>query len=185
LLSSSIPLGVPIAVFGLGVVSTVAAILANRTQHGYYRNVRDAKRTLEDRLGLGDLALATTPGMGGRHWRLARVATFQTLILSALLAADLVGLVAGVREAVKSPAAPTIELAMRVVVKRGASIRSFPLVLVRAGKIEAGATPRPGELVLLRVRPGRYTLSALTPSPCSAAAVVTKAPLQSLVVRCP
>jgi hypothetical protein len=74
--TQQVPLPVAMAVFLVGAASAVFAILASSTQKGYYANTRDRKRELEEKLGLGDLAIAPTPGMGGMRGRLARVTTF-------------------------------------------------------------------------------------------------------------
>jgi hypothetical protein len=160
-------------------------MLANKTQHGYYRNVRDQKRNLENRLGLGDLALATTPGMGGARERLGRVTTFQNLILGALLVADLTGFAFAVRKHVGPEPAPKVEVAARVVVGDHRQLRSVRVVFSRDGRIAAAASPRPGEVVILRLSPGRYQVGALAGRLCTSTRAVTTAPLQSLAIRCP
>lgn len=62
--SSSVPRGIIALVFLVGALLAVLSILANRTQHGYYRAAREVKGRLEGELRLGDRALTTTPGMG-------------------------------------------------------------------------------------------------------------------------
>jgi cytochrome c-type biogenesis protein CcmE len=67
-----VPAVVPIVVLAVGAVIALLAILASKTQHDYYKNVRDLKEELEQRLGLGGLVLRTTRGMGGARARIAR-----------------------------------------------------------------------------------------------------------------
>ncbi len=81
--------------FLFGLAITLLAIAANRTQKGYYYAIRDKKRLLELRLGLGELAIQTTHGMGNRSFRrIGRVTTFQVAVLSVLAVADLAGIAA-------------------------------------------------------------------------------------------
>jgi hypothetical protein len=172
------------AVFLVGAASAVVSILANQTQHSYYKNARDRKRYLENRLGLDDLALTTTPGMGGARERLASVTRFQNFILGALLAADLTGLGVAVERAFSSKPDPRVQVAAQVQAKSRHASRKVPLVVTRKGRIEASAMPRPRELVMLRLRPGRYQVSVFAGKLCTSRASITSAPLQRLVIRC-
>ena len=171
--------------FGVGSLSAILSMLANKTQHEYYGNVRDRKNDLEDRLKLGELRLATTVGMGAVRTRLARVTTLQQFILLALLAADLIGAGAGVSRASRSGPTARVELAARVVLQSVKSPPSAPIVFSRRGHIDASATPRPDEAVLLRLDPGRYEVFALTGQVCWRTVLVTKTPLQDLAIHCP
>jgi hypothetical protein len=58
------------AIFLLGALLASISIFANYTGHTYYRETRDLKTRLEHDLGLGDRAIATTPGMGSARHRL-------------------------------------------------------------------------------------------------------------------
>jgi len=81
--------------FGLylsGIAATVFALIANSVQRNYYREIKRHKKRLEDLLELETLAIRTTPGMGSRIKRLARVDTFNRLMLAMVLALDLTGL---------------------------------------------------------------------------------------------
>jgi hypothetical protein len=176
---------VPIVVFAVGSAAALVSILASTVQHSYYQNVRDRKQDLEKLLGLGPLALQTTAGMGGVRGRLARVTTFQRSILAALLVADVAGLVVAINQATRSAPAPKVALVTRVATGEREWRRPVPLVLSRDGHIEARATPRPSEMVVLRLRPGRYRVSALAGRLCTSTVSVTGSPLQSLVIRCP
>lgn len=74
-------------IFLVGLLSAVLAAAALRVQHAYYRQARDRMTTLGADLGLGDDAVATTPGSGaGRAGLLSWLTRVQT-ILYALLAA--------------------------------------------------------------------------------------------------
>lgn len=92
--------GMVAAVFGAGVLLAVISILANYVQHGYYREAREAKRRIEKRLGLGDLAIATTPGMRtqpeSRFQRMTRVRHTLTGMLVALAMIDTAGAVVAI-----------------------------------------------------------------------------------------
>lgn len=80
-----------LALFTVGAACCVFGLSAGRTQRGYYHHVRDHKERLEERLGLGELAITTTPGMGGRLARAGKVHTFHSWILAMLLVLDLGG----------------------------------------------------------------------------------------------
>ena len=60
-----------------------------------------------------------------------------------------------------------------------------PLVVSRGNRIEATAMVRDGQTVMLRIRPGRYRVNSLTSNVCTTTKMVTRAPLQSIVIRCP
>jgi hypothetical protein len=93
--------GLVAAVFGVGVLLALISIFANHAQHGYYRNARQAKGRIEKQLGLGDFAIATTPGMradrrGARESKLSRLKRVRhalTGMLIALAAIDLSGFI--------------------------------------------------------------------------------------------
>jgi hypothetical protein len=179
-----IPVAVSVVVFLAGAASALISILANQTQHDYYKNVRDLKRDIENRLELGDLAVATTLGMGGMRGRIARVTTFQNLILGALLAADLAGVGVSVGQAMQATPDPKIALVARVVGHHDPP-RSVPLVLSRRGRIAVTATLNPTETVTLRLRPGRYQVAVFAAGRlCKSTVSVTTTPLQSLAIRC-
>lgn len=80
-------------VFGLGAFAAVLSIAVIWTQHGYYRQARDHLRRVEAALGvLGDLRIDTTPQLGQRS-RLVSVTQVIYLLLAAIAAANIVGLV--------------------------------------------------------------------------------------------
>lgn len=76
-----------------GLLCCIFSMLASQVQTGYYRTARDHKRKLEDRLGLDDLSLSTTPGMGSTLRRLGKVTTFNVVLLSALALVNVMGVV--------------------------------------------------------------------------------------------
>lgn len=106
------PLPVAISVFAVGATSAVLAMLANATGRSYYKSTRDRKRELEERLMLGAFTIAPTPGMGSLRGRLARVTTFQTFMLGALLAADLAGLGTCIARALPPDGPPYVVVAV-------------------------------------------------------------------------
>lgn len=80
--------------FLMGLVAVVLAILVTRTQHLYYREARDKLKQLQQRLGLGELGISTTPSMGSRYKRIATVRTFNSVMFSLLGVIDLAGIAA-------------------------------------------------------------------------------------------
>ena len=79
-------------VFGGGAAIGVVSVLATDIQHSYYRNARDLKGQLEDKLGLEEHAIATTKGRGGGRKRIAKIQNIQKFMLVSLIVADLTGL---------------------------------------------------------------------------------------------
>lgn len=78
--------------FAATFIITLLAIAASTTQHGYYREARDKKAVLEKRLGLGEFALNTTPGMGaGIARRFGKVTTFQNVVFAVLAIVSVAG----------------------------------------------------------------------------------------------
>ena len=49
-------------IFIVGLIAAASSICAIYLQHRYYRNARNAMTALAHRIGLGDAAVATTPG---------------------------------------------------------------------------------------------------------------------------
>lgn len=84
--------GIGIGLYLAGAVCCLMALVAGRVQQSYYRQAKTHKARLEEALELGDLAIKTTPGMGGTARRIAKVTTFHTAIISLLLLLDLGGL---------------------------------------------------------------------------------------------
>ncbi len=87
-LTASIGLGL----YATGIVCCVLSLAANQVQRNYYRQAKRHKAMIEERLGLGDLAIRTTPGMGSQVKRVGKVTTFNTAILTILLGLDVTGL---------------------------------------------------------------------------------------------
>jgi hypothetical protein len=173
------------AVFAVGAISTVLAMLASRTQNSYYQNTRDRKRQLEEHLGLGELAIAPTPGMGGMRGRLARVTTFQTFMLAALLAADLAGIATSIAKAFPSGRTPTVVAAVHLQLVRPArAAKSIPVVASQAGTVEATSLVDANGTTVLRLRPGRYRIATWTGQLCERTINITSAPFQVVELRC-
>lgn len=89
--ASSAATGLIATIFLLGAMLAVLSIFANQTQHGYYREARDGVNRAQQLLNLGDLAIATTPGLGSGVNRLGAVRTFLTVMLVALAIVDTAG----------------------------------------------------------------------------------------------
>jgi len=84
----------PALVFALGVIAGPMSILALRTQHEYYRAARSRMRRLEDALGLAaDQRVDTTATMAGRRHPRASVTAVTELLIAAIIAADIAGII--------------------------------------------------------------------------------------------
>jgi hypothetical protein len=180
--SAHVPRSAPVAVFVVGVATTVLALFVNRTQRDYARAAREWKVRLERDLDIGTRPLSSGEDLDALHRRLDRITTFEVFTLMALLAADVTGLVVAVTRVVAgSP--NDVSVAARV----AADARSgpVPLVISRDGHIKARAILQPGKVILLRLRPGRYEASAIVGATvCDVNMSITTAPLQPLIVRC-
>jgi hypothetical protein len=82
-------------VFLVGVVVAVLSILGTHTQHGYYRDTRNAKNQLAHKLGIADVVLFKTKPSGSRYRRFGSVTAFNYIILSLLCMVDLTGALSG------------------------------------------------------------------------------------------
>lgn len=80
--------------FFIGFFAVLLAMLVTRTQNSYYREAREKLKQLQQRLGLGEFGISTTPSMGSRYRRTATVRTFNTVMLSLLGVIDLAGMAA-------------------------------------------------------------------------------------------
>lgn len=80
--------------FLIGLIAVLLAALVTQTQHLYYRAARDKLKQFQQRLGLGDLGISTTPSMGSRYERIARVRTLNTVMFCLLGVIDLAGFIA-------------------------------------------------------------------------------------------
>jgi hypothetical protein len=78
--------------FWMGLLTVVLSLLASTTQHSYYRAARAVLKRFEERLGLDDLAIQTTPAMGSKHYRIGTVRNFQRSMLVMLGLIDFAGL---------------------------------------------------------------------------------------------
>lgn len=94
-------------VFVIGFVVAALSILGTHTQHGYYRDTRNAVRQLERRLGITDLTLIRTKPTGSRYRRFGSVTRFNFVILGLLGTLDIVGAVYSFASALQPAKAPT------------------------------------------------------------------------------
>ena len=87
------PLVLGVLAFILGLVAALLTIVVVRVQHGYYRAARDRMRRVESDLGLDQRQrVDTTSTLGGRR-RLVSVNHVVYLLLGALAAGNLYGIV--------------------------------------------------------------------------------------------
>ena len=180
--SADVPESAPVALFVVGIATTVLALLVNRTQRDYDRGVHEWRSRLEQELGLGERSLSSGFTADAVRARLDRITTFQVFALMALLAADLTGLAVAIRQAVAA-APDDVTVAARVAT--GARPGPVALVMSRDRHIKAKAIVQPDKVVLLRLTPGRYEASAVTGATvCDVPVSITTAPLQPLIVRC-
>lgn len=182
--STSLPREVIALVFLVGAGLATASILANRTQHGYYRAARDVKGRLETQLGLDDLALSTTPGMGSRFGRLGQVRTFLSIMLAALVAVNLTGFVVCLAKAADGGSA-AVRAIVHVVLPAGTSpVDVSPLVVSRGERVIRSAELDRRASVFMSLEPGWYRASIFTTKVCAGSIRVTSVPLQSTRLDC-
>lgn len=183
LASENLPSALVGLVFGLGALLAGLSLLANNTQHGYYQSTRELKEKLEGRLGLGDLALQTTPGMGSRIERLGRVGTFLKTMLVAIALVDIVGAGICAHDVFSSdPGTPNL---VRVVMRVPGPERELTAVISRNGQVVAERTTAPGEpMKSLSLEAGNYRISVLGQSICTEKLEVSPAPLQLIRLTC-
>jgi hypothetical protein len=170
-------------VFGVGAATGVMANMAMGVQKAYYRNARDQKRQFEDTLALGEHALKTTVSMGGIRSRIGRITTFQRVILSALVIADLTGFGVALEHAARRKI-PAVEVAAQVSVRGRAPTEQIPLVFRHGSDVVAALVTVPGTVSLVRVKPGAYEIVGLAGALCRTARTITSAPLQRVVLEC-
>ena len=94
-------------VFVIGIVVALLSILGTDTQHGYYRDTKNAKEQLERRLGIAGLILIKTKPTGSRYRRFGSVTRFNFVILGLLGTLDVTGAVYGFATAIRPAEAPT------------------------------------------------------------------------------
>lgn len=183
--SGGVPRGLVAVLFGVGALLAFLSFLANDVQHGYYRSARDQKKDLEDRLELGDLALATTTGQGSGFARLGRVGTFLKIMLVAIAAADLVGVGLAIEDALGSSADGTArEAIVGIAVAETKGDSWSAIVVSRNGEpVRTKALTREGAS-LVALGPGRYLVSAIGTSICERGIQVGRGPAQVVLLRC-
>lgn len=180
--SNDIPRLLVTFLFAVGALLAVLSILANESQRSYYRAARELKGTIEDRLDLKELALATTPGMGSRINRLGRVGTFLKIMLVAIAAVDLVGAGIGLEQTLSEESAPHLT---QVLVRADSAAAYSALV------IASGVTPlvtkriEPGEnLAPIALEPGSYQALLLGDRVCRRPLEVRSGAVQLARIAC-
>jgi hypothetical protein len=184
--SAPVPDLIIVLLFAGGGLIAILAIFATRTGHAYYQRTRDLKTLIEERLGLGDLAIKSTMGMGSRAAKLGKVTSFQTTMLVVLAAASVAGAIVTASDSSEdAPAAKVVVLPAAEVLHDGVATRATLIVLEngdgRTMRLVGSAGPRIRSLV-----PGRYSVSLLAPKlpVCETAVVVRDRPLQRLRLLC-
>ena len=182
------PVAPVVALCAASVLVAILALFANATQTTYYLATRDTKNRLEAALGIGDLAIATTPEMGSTRKRFGKVKTFQTVMLVVIAVA---ACVTGVATVANEPAAkpPSYRVALRATTGRQAPHRAQPMVVsqMKDGKtrVVKATSVAPAVPVLLDLPVGAYTASILRNEVCERPFSVTSRPLQQIRLRCP
>jgi hypothetical protein len=93
--NTNLPDAVRALPFVVGLAVDILAIAANQRQKSYYEVTAATKNRIEDELDLGDFGIRPTPELGGPGLRrLARVTTFQIVVLVVLAFANVGGVVA-------------------------------------------------------------------------------------------
>jgi hypothetical protein len=183
LASEDLPRALVGLVFGLGALLASLSLLANNTQHSYYKSARGLKEKLEDQLQLGEFALRTTPGMGSKLERLGRVGTFLKTMLVAIAFVDIVG--AGISAHAAFDSDPRPPNLVKVVMRLPGTEREFTAVISQGGKVIAARTIAADEQMKpLSLEPGKYRVSILGRSICTEEMEVTTAPLQLTNIAC-
>lgn len=80
------------AIFLAALLLALLALLVSETQGAYYRSAREGKSLVEERLGLGELAVRTTPAMGARRGRRMKVSRAIQWTFGLLALLDAIGL---------------------------------------------------------------------------------------------
>ncbi len=156
--STRVPRWLIAGLFGAGLLIAAFSIFANRTQHNYYRQARDEAVRLRDALGLPETALATTPGMGSRRRRLAKVGTWQVAMLSALALGDLAGLVYSIDQEIEKPA---VQIAAFVRTSGPATAQRLPLSVSKDGEVVARSVTQGRKPGVVSLPPDDYVVWAM------------------------
>lgn len=174
LASHKVPRLLVAAVFLVGLLLAVLSILANETQTSYYHSARDLKKQIEDKLGIGEFALATTPGMGSGIGRLGKVGTFLRIMLAAIALTDLIGagLIAHRQWFESSPHRVVVVLSRTRDPER-------TVVVAQRGQVVAAREPSAsGAYRSVKLEPGQYELWAASQHECRKPLLVSSAPVQ-------
>ncbi len=170
--------------FLIGALLALLSILANETQHGYYTAARDRKTELERTLGLGDIALTTTPGMGSAVKRLGRVGTFLKTMLIAIAVIDLAGAAVLLRDEFSTDT-QAVALSVRVGTKVSYAFSPTTIGISEHGRLLAtrGLDAQHSAKPIL-LEPGVYQLWANAPTACRRNLEITRAPFQAVALTC-
>ncbi len=179
----AVPVSVDIVLFLAGAVIGAISVLATDVQHSYYRNARDLKQKIENKLELGEYAIATTQGQGGIRTRIAKVQTFQKSMLVVLVLANVAGVTLSTVRALRGAPAPKVEVVIRL--RDENTSGSTQIVIVQNDRIAATARSYSGSVTTLEVRRGPAEVDAVTDAmTCTRQTVFTASPLQSVAVSC-
>jgi hypothetical protein len=182
-----VPRGLIGLLFVVGALLAGLSILANKTQHSYYVSARKLKAKLEKRLGLGEVALQTTPGMGSGIARLGRVGTFLTVMLVAIGLVDLVGagLAFGVGTSEDADTTRRVEVVARLPAAAAAGFATTVVAAdgegtpVQSRELGGRVDARP-----FRLLPGDYTFWVAGRTLCRRPVSVAEAPLMIVRLHC-
>lgn len=180
-ISTDLPRLPLVALYGAAAIVAFLALFANATQTSYYRAARDKKQQLEEKLSIGDLALATTPAMGSRRKRFGRVRTFQYTMLAVLLAISLVGAIEAI---LVNPTPERVDTMLTVVTDASGPL---PIAVAPEGEadVEARARARAGVSVRLTLEPGDYRVAVLVEEEvCEDRLEVTEKPMNVAQIEC-
>lgn len=184
--SEDVPRALVAVLFLIGALLALLSSLANEAQHSYYRAARALKSKLEKQLGLEDLALATTPGMGSSFKRLGRVRTFLKIMLVAIAIVDLGGAAFAIEDATADPKSRPPSPRTVLIHLESAKARSWNALVVSRGEkvVESRRLPPQAGRLLLEVPPGHYLVSLAGRSLCQRTIEVDRNSLQLATLAC-
>jgi len=184
--SGDVPRELVAVLFFVGALLAGLSFLANDVQHGYYKSARNRKTDLEKRLELGDLALATTPGMGSGLRRLGRVGTFLKIMLVAIALADLVGAGFAIDKAIGASTSKPARTSLVINLEPSSPREDFSAVVVSQGRktITSRRFPQNETSLMVSLLPGQYRIFIAGTSLCHKDLRVGDDPLQLATIRC-
>jgi hypothetical protein len=186
--ADDVPRALVALLFGIGALLAGLSVLANETQHTYYRSARNLKQELEQRIELEELAIVTTQGMGSTLRQLGRVRTFMKIMLIAIGLVDLGGaafVIDDAQSASDDAGEPPRAVLIHVATVDGTADSWSALVLSRAG--EPARTRRlkgRSHSALFSLRPGEYRVALGGRILCERKIEIGHRPLQLVTLRC-